>query len=227
MKFLSFIRRFLLVVVVLCILGAIGWRFAVNWRPPVEKYPVQGIDVAEKNGPVEWKVVAGGGVDFAYAAATHGARHRDARFEENWQGIAGAGLRRGAMHIWSLCEPGIDQANAFNTTVPRDDSALPVAIAFDYAEGCDVRPAREALIDEVKQAAATIEAHTGKPVLLRISRRFERDYDLSSVVPRPIWATGTFIKPDYAARAWRIWRASDLRRIDGIEGPVNWDVVAS
>jgi lysozyme len=24
-----------------------------------------------------------------------------------------------------------------------------------------------------------------------------------------------------------MWRASDFRRIDGIEGPVNWDVVAS
>lgn len=224
---MSFFRRFLLVVVVLCVVSAVGWRYAVNWRPAVEKYPVQGVDVGEVNGAVEWKVVAGGGADFAYAAATHGAKHRDGRFEENWQGIAAAGLRRGAAHIWSLCEPGIDQANAFNTTVPRDDSTLPVAIDFDYAEGCDVRPAREVLVEEVRQAAATIEAHTGKPVLLRVSRRFERDYDLSSAVPRPVWATSPFIRPDYAARAWRIWRASDIRRIDGIEGPVNWNVVAS
>jgi lysozyme len=35
------------------------------------------------------------------------------------------------------------------------------------------------------------------------------------------------LKPDYTARPWRMWRASDFRRIDGIEGPVNWDVVAS
>ena len=32
-------------------------------------------------------------------------------------------------------------------------------------------------------------------------------------------------KPDYAARPWRMWRASDFRRVEGVEGPVHWDVV--
>ena len=35
-----------------------------------------------------------------------------------------------------------------------------------------------------------------------------------------------YFTPGYPAREWRLWRASDLRRIDGIEEPVNWDVVA-
>ena len=55
----------------------------------------------------------------------------------------------------------------------------------------------------------------------------DRDYDLAGALPRPIWAIGNFLEPGYAARGWRMWRASDIRRIDGIEGPVNWDVAAS
>lgn len=221
------VRRFLLIFAVLAVLGAFAWRQAVQWRPASESYAVQGVDVGEADGAVEWKVVAGGGADFAYANATYGARHRDARFEDNWRGMAGAGLRRGAVHVWSLCEPGVDQANAFNTMVPRTDTALPVAIDFHFDEGCTMRPERQALIDEVKQAATLIEAHTGKPVLLRVSRDFENEYELTAAVPRPVWALGNFFKPDYAARGWRMWRASDVRRIDGVTGPVNWNVAAS
>jgi lysozyme len=218
--------RFLLILAALGLLGAFGWRTATRWHPAGEHYTVQGVDVGEANGAIEWKVVAGAGADFAYATATHGARHRDQRFEENWQNIAAARLRRGAVHVWSLCQPADEQANAFNTMVPRDADALPAAIDFDYVEGCDARPERAVLIEDVRRAAARIEAHTGKPVLLRVSRSFEHDYELTSALPRPAWVSGTFFKPDYASRAWRMWRASDIRRIDGIDGPVNWDVAA-
>ena len=221
------LRRFLLLVGVLVVGALFAWRAAVQWHPAVADYAVQGVDVSDANGAVEWKVVAGGGADFAYATATHGARRRDQRFEENWEGIAGAGMRRGAVHRWSLCDPAIDQANAFNTMVPRDEEALPAAIDFDFAEDCANRPDAATLIEDVRSAAALIEAHTGKPVLLRVSRAFERDYDLASALPRPVWASGFFFKPDYAARPWRMWRASDVRRIDGIMGPVNWNVAAS
>ncbi|MFL0413535.1 GH25 family lysozyme [uncultured Sphingomonas sp.] len=217
--------RWALIVVALCTATFAAWQAAAQWRPSVDKFPVQGIDVGEANGAIEWPVV-GGRADFAYATATYGAKRRDARFEENWEGIGAAGLRRGAVHVWSLCQPGEAQANAFNTIVPRDDADLPAAIDFDYREDCAARPARSALVEEIAKAAAIIEAHTGKPVLLRVSRRFERDYDLSTALPRTIWAAGNFFPPDYAARPWRMWRASDMRRIDGIDGPVNWNVAA-
>lgn len=218
--------RAVLVLLVIGLLGVGGWQAAARWHPSVEKFAVQGIDVSEANGAIEWPVVAGAGADFAYATATHGARQRDRRFEDNWRDIAAAGMRRGAVHVWSLCQPAIDQANAFNTIVPRDEAALPGAIDLDYADECAARPERAALVRDIARAATMIEAHMGKPVLLRVSRRLERDYDLASALPRTIWATGNFFAPDYAARPWRMWRASDMRRIDGIEGPVNWDVTA-
>lgn len=218
--------RLAVILLAIGVLGAAGWRAAAHWRPSVETYAVQGIDVSETNGPVEWPVVNGSGADFAYATATRGAKQRDGLFEENWSGIAAAGMRRGAVHVWSLCEPAVDQANAFNTTVPRDDADLPAAIDLDYADGCTARPDRAALINDIEQAATIIEAHIGKPVLLRVSRRLERDYDLASALPRTIWASGNFFAPDYTARPWRMWRASDMHRIDGIKGPVNWDVAA-
>ena len=38
---------------------------------------------------------------------------------------------------------------------------------------------------------------------------------------------GTLLRPDYAARPWRMWRASDRRHVEGAPGPINWDVAAS
>jgi lysozyme len=49
---------------------------------------------------------------------------------------------------------------------------------------------------------------------------------VTAAIPRPVWAVQDFFPPDYAARPWRMWQANDMRRIDGVDGAVNWDVVA-
>ena len=82
------------------------------------------------------------------------------------------------------------------------------------------------LIDEVKRFMTMVEAHTGKPMLLLTSKRVEAAYRLSEAIPRPIWSVQDFFPPDYATRPWRMWRASDMRRVQGIRGAVHWDVVA-
>ena len=76
------------------------------------------------------------------------------------------------------------------------------------------------------EAAKRIEAHTGAPVLLKLAADVEDDYRLSEALKRNLWLGGNFLPPAYAARPWRMWQASDIRRIDGVEGPVNWDVAA-
>ncbi len=208
------------------LLGFGGWSLATGWAPAASRYPLQGLDLGERTGPVEWGMVRARGADFVYLVATNGAETRDPGFESNWAALPEAGLRRGAIHLYSLCRSAIDQANAFNAFVPRTDDALPVAVDIDFREDCATRPDRGVLIAELDRFIATVEAHTGKPVLLRIAKPVEARYHLSETIARPTWAMANVFAPAYAARPWRMWRASDFRRIDGIEGPVNWDVVA-
>jgi lysozyme len=213
-------------MIALGLLVIAGWSYATGWHPAVMAYPLQGIDLGENPGPVEWGTVRARGADFAYLVATSGADRRDPAFEANWAALPEAGLRRGAVHVYSLCQRASDQANAFNTFVPQADDALPAAIDVAFHDDCTARPDRATLIAEIAQLAAMIETHTRKPVLLRIARPVEKAYRLSEALPRPVWAVANVITPDYAARPWRMWRASDFRRVDGIEGPVNWNVVA-
>lgn len=203
----------------------VAFTLAMSWRPS-DRYQFQGVDISEEQGPIDWWTVKAGGADFGYLRATYGADGRDARFEANWADIYATGMRRGAFHLYSLCRLAVDQANNFNTTVPRTEDALPAAVDIDFSDDCSSRPVRTIVIDEIRRYLTMVEAHTGKPVILRISKRFEAAYQVSAAIPRPIWAVQDFFPPDYAARPWRMWQANDMRRIDGIEGPVHWDVVA-
>lgn len=211
--------------VVLGLAGVVAWTFALSWRPS-DEYLFQGVDVSEAQGPIDWWTVQAGGADFAYLRATAGAAGRDTRFENNWADVYATGMRRGAIHAYSLCNLAVDQADNFNTTVPRTRDALPAAVEMDFTDDCSSRPVRPIVLDELRRYLAAVEAHTGRPVLLKISKRFEAAYHVTAAIPRPIWAEQDFFPPDYAARPWRMWRASDMRRIDGISGAVNWDVVA-
>lgn len=206
--------------------GVGAWAWATAWHPPVDRYPLQGVDLPLGPPPVEWGSVRAAGADFAYLVATVGRDRRDPTFEANWAALPQAGLRRGAVHLYSLCQPARDQADAFNTFVPAEADALPAAVDVDYRDDCADRPDKAALAAEVARFVERVETHTGKPLLLRVSRAVERDYALTAAVRRPVWAMGNAFAPGYAARPWRMWRASDIRRVDGIEGAVNWDVVA-
>ncbi|WP_425230346.1 glycoside hydrolase family 25 protein [Sphingomonas sp.] len=203
-----------------------GHTLAVRWHPAPARYPLQGVDLGEQPRRIEWASIRAAGADFAYVVATEGTGARDPGFEANWSALPDAGLRRGAVHLYSLCEDGAAQADAFNATVPRTADALPAAVDVDRRDGCDAPPAGAAVIESLRAFLGRVETHTGKPVILRLSRWAERRYALSSAFDRPLWLTGNFLRPGYADRAWRLWRASDMRRVDGVEGPVNWDVVA-
>lgn len=212
------------IVGVLVLATVILWVLALTWRP-TDRFAFQGLDVSAANGEIDWWAVKRGGADFAYVRATR-ADQRDPSFEANWAAVAETGMRRGATHAYSLCRLAADQANAFNTTVARDDGALPAAVELDFSDDCAARPTAPIVLDELRRFIAMVESHTGKPLLIKVSKRFDATYGVTLAIPRPVWAMQDFFPPDYPARRWRMWQASDMRRIDGIDGPVHWDVVA-
>lgn len=211
--------------IVLILVGVSAWIFALSWRPS-DKYGFQGVEISDDQGVIEWSTVKAGGADFAYLRATFGADGRDERFAANWSDAYAAGLRRGAIHVFSLCRLAADQANNFNTTVPRVDDALPPAVELDFDPDCESRPVRNVVLGELRRFLTMVESHSGKPALIKISKRFEAAYQVTGAIPRTVWAMQDFFPPDYTARPWRMWQANDMRRIDGIDGPVRWNVVA-
>ena len=210
----------------LLLTGSAGWVYASGWTPDRTRFPVQGVDVSAANGAVAWDAVRASGATFAYIVATEGADARDAAFQAHWEGAYMARLRRGAIHRYSLCDDPAAQATNFMATVPRTTDQLPGIVEFAIDEGCPARPDREALLNDVASFLTTAESHLGKPMLIAPSPDFEDEYALSEGITRPIRAASTWLEPDYLPRAWTLWRASTLRRIDGVDGPLNWNAVA-
>ena len=107
-----------IIALILAVAGLFGWRFAVHWAPARIQYAVQGIDVSDENGAIDWAMVKARDVDFAYVRATSGTSSRDPGFTANWAGAGDAQIRRGALHVFSLCGTAEGQAGAFGATVP-------------------------------------------------------------------------------------------------------------
>jgi lysozyme len=201
------------------------WSYTTGWSPSRDEYSVQGIVVSEANGKPEWSELGATGVDFAYITASEGARGRDSQFEANLEGVQQAGIRYGALHHFDICRLASDQAALFITTVPRSAQALPPAVQLDFSETCKGRPNRALILSELATFLNQIEAHSGTPAILLLTKDFEEEYKVSSSIDRTVWLEGDWFLPDYSARPWVMWTANKARRVAGIDGPVRWAVV--
>lgn len=213
-------------LIALALLGLGVYLYARDWAPARAEFPTQGVSVSSDNGVIEWPTLAAQGADFAYIRAARGAEFRDPAFARNWREARAAGLRYGAMLDFSLCARAAEQATRFITTVPRDNAALPPVIRLTVDPACTAAPGRDAVMSELNTLVNLIESHAGKPAVLNLSREFDERYDISSGINRTLWLERNFFAPDSATRKWVMWTASDMRHIDGVEGPVRWDVVA-
>lgn len=219
--------RWLLALLLLIVAaGGVLWRYTLHWAPSSDEYPMQGMSVSADQGPIDWRTVRTQNVDFAYIRATSGTDHRDTNFAENWTQAREAGLRYGAELVFDPCKKASDQATLFITTVPRDNAALPPVVRVQPGEHCTGKPGRDTILSELNTLLNVIEMHGGKPALIRISRAVEQQYQVSSGINRTLWLEGNFFPPDYASHKWVMWTANDGRRIEGVDRPVEWDVVA-
>jgi lysozyme len=219
------LRKLASTFVALVLLAALGWRFATRWAPDRQTYPTQGIDVSHHQGEIDWNAARSAGVDFVYIKASEGSDMRDDRFAANWAGAATADIKRGAYHFFSLCRPGREQATNFIALVPREAEALPHALDLEFGGNCGKRPPRDALLGEVATFIQMVEAHSEKPMILYVTREFEDQYRVSEAIDRPLWLRRTGLEPSYGNHPWVMWQANPRRRVDGIAGPVDWDVV--
>lgn len=206
------------------VLGGAAWGYALGWHPSPEQFPIQGVSVSSEQGAIHWPTLKAEGADIAYVRATGGAM-RDGSFAVNWQESKAAGLRRGAWHGYNLCRDATEQATAFIATVPREAEALPPAIVLRYEENCAMRPSKAHVQKQIATLVDMIEAHSGKPAILRVDADFDADYAIDETIRRTRWRTRNFLAPDQEDSPWVMWRASDFRRIDGVVGPIEWNVV--
>lgn len=207
--------------------GGWGWWRLHHWVPEATVYPDQGAEISAADGPVGFATVKALGGSFVYLDAGRGT-HRDPAFARNLAAAREAGLKVGAVHRFDPCIMADRQSANFVVAVPRGADMLPPAIALDEtADDCPA-PVGEAEVEsELMTLINQIEAHSGKPAILQVSKAFEDRYGLARRLERNLWVVGTWREPTYAGRPWLMWTANEGLWSDAAELPLRWVVVRS
>ncbi|MGL5819186.1 MAG: GH25 family lysozyme [Phycicoccus sp.] len=224
--------RWAAAVLALVVVVALGSWFALQvvwpqYRPALEPGERYGLDVSSHQGRIDWPAVAGDGIDAAYIKASEGATYHDERFAENWRGARGAGLDVGAYHFFTLCKDGEEQAaNLLGRLreVGATASDLPPVVDLELDGNCSQRPPPDVLEVRLRAFVAEVEAATGQRMVLYTLDAWEQRYPLPADLQRDRWVRRLALRPD---GDWVWWQASNRARVDGVDGPVDLNVVTA
>jgi len=206
--------------------GGFGWWHLHHWRPDRAVYPVQGVEIGAGDGEVNWRALKAIGSDFAYIDASASAFARDPAFLSNFEKAKDAGLQIGTVHRYDPCQPADKQAGNFVTVVPRDARLLPPAVELDMlGDECPVKISDAAIESELTTFLNQVETHTGKPALLKLTKRFESRYRVASRIDRNLWLVRDRFQPDYAGRPWTLWTVNGALATEAAASPLRWMVV--
>jgi lysozyme len=218
---------------------------SVSFRPDLKifnqprEYPVQGVDVSQYDGAVDWKELASGklssqNVSFAFARATMGAERTDETFQNNWPAIAASGLSRGAYHVYDLCEPADVQLLNIEKNVEVDPAALPLAIDVEfYPTGNDSNWHKHQM-DCFKLSGAAKARSDIKSLLEAAQSHFKKrpvifgNKDVFGQLLTEGFSNYSIWLHDYNSKTggtelpgrnpWTMWQYTDKARVGGIAG---------
>jgi lysozyme len=195
-------------------------------RPTRQQFPIQGIDISEHQGEIDWAKIDRREVNFVFIKATEGGDYRDLRFDRNWLGAKNAKIDRGAYHFFTFCKPGALQAQNFIDTVPVSQDILPPVIDLEFSGNCQHRPSLAELKQELTDYIRRITAVYHRQPMLYVTNEFYNAYLQSEFTDYSIWISDFYRLPNFdrAKRPWLFWQYSERGRMAGIDTLVDLNV---
>lgn len=189
-------------------------------------FNLHGIDVSRYQEDIDWERVAKMNVDsiqitFAFIKATEGATYADPWFVNNWKNSKKYGIIRGAYHYYKPSSSSTIQAKNFLNMVTFEKGDLPPVL--DVEETGEIPNNR--LVKGLRNWIAIVRKETGlKPIIytnidfyrLNLQDEFFDDY--------PIWIAHYYKPKLLFEDVWSFWQHSDLGKVDGIQGRVDFNV---
>lgn len=188
--------------------------------------PIQGIDVSQWQGDINWRAARAAGVRFAYIKATEGGDYVDPNFRRNWDEAKAAGIARGAYHFVYWCRPANQQALWFMLNVPADPTALPPVLDVEWnthSHTCPHRPTPAQALKKIKVLLMAMEAYTGKQPIIYTDPVFYREVLKGKLDGYRFWLRSVNAEPHkvYPGRPWTFWQFTTTGHVPGIQGDVD------
>lgn len=184
---------------------------------------LEGLDVSQYQGQIDWGQVAGSGRSFAFIRTGDGVG-TDSMFATNWLNAKNAGLIVGAYHFLRPGLPGSEQADVcLNSVGTGEKGELPVTIDVETAGD----PA--SLSQVIQDFNSEIASRTGQACLIYTAPGFWGP----AVAPgngiegqNPLWVANWEVSSPNLPRGWsnwNFWQYTSTGTCPGIQGAVDLD----
>jgi uncharacterized repeat protein (TIGR03803 family) len=198
-------------------------------NPPAAVCPsgttLNGLNVSQDNGTVNWSMVAGSKTPsaFAFARVSDGT-NADNQFDANYAAIRAAGMVRGAYQLLRPSQDPVAQANLCLSKIGMlGHGDLPPALDVEVTDGLSAKEVDGAIGTWIK----TIQSAIGSAPIIYSSTNFWNSYvGDSTLTNNPLWVADWDVAcPTLpgAWSAWKFWQYSDSGSVQGITGPVHLD----
>lgn len=190
-------------------------------NPSITEYPVRGVDVSSYQGDIDWNVLSGQDISFAFIKATEGSSFVDECFAKNWEEAHETALYIGAYHFFSFESAGQRQAEHYIETVgDLSESSLPPVIDVEYYDvpsGTDVSAAT--IRRELGTMIEVLTNYYGRPPILYVTKQTYTDVIKEYFTECPLWVRSVYGKPNFVREdAWCFWQYSNRHRLPGYDG---------
>lgn len=184
---------------------------------------VEGIDVSEFQGAIDWASVRASGRVFGVARVADGTQHLDPTFAANYAGMKAQGMVRGSYQFFRASEDPIAQADLLLSKIgalgPGD---LPPMLDVEVTDGQN-----NATIDaRIAAWVGHVKAATGRDPLVYTGPYFWGQIGGPSSQGTTLvvadWGPSCPLVPA-AWPAWKVWQYADNGHVPGIGGLVNLD----
>ncbi len=186
-------------------------------------YSVHGIDVSHYQKKIDWDKVASQDIQFAFIKATEGETYKDSFFCENWVKMKAAGIKRGAYHFFRPTLSAEMQAANFIEMAELGDGDFAPVLDLEVTD--NVSP--EVLRAQVDRWLHIVENHFKIKPIIYTYQNFFNDHLAGHYEGYPIWIARytSWRKPRlYSNQNWHFWQYGNRGRLQGIEGPVDFNV---
>ena len=197
--------------------------FSERANPSLEEYPVRGIDISAHNGEIDFSLLAGAGVDFAYIKATEGTDFIDRNYLRNALGLERAGIPAGAYHFFRFDTDGEMQAWNFLHAIRGRRFMLPPAIDLEEWSNPEGYSTRQ-IMTELKAMLAILRAEGITPVIYTNKDGYNR-FVKDNLDGYPLWICSFTDPPLPSDVPWHIWQFSHRGTLPGISGYVDLNTV--
>ncbi|MGI6255878.1 MAG: glycoside hydrolase family 25 protein [Acutalibacter sp.] len=197
---------------------------------------VQGVDVSEHQGQIDWQQVKDAGVEFAilrigYRGMTEGGLNLDATFEQNYQGATAAGLKVGVYFFSQAITQKEAKEEAQYVLDALDGRALDYPVVFDWETPIpsETLPAEdlraydmdgEVISAMAKAFCQEIEKNGYNPCVYTNKHMAYYTFDLEALKDYPLWYAEYQPAPSLYYD-FRIWQYSASATVPGISGSVD------